>query len=53
MTYFGVLQEARASEGLYPRLPILLLLDGLYANGPIMAQCHKHRYLKNEPAGMH
>ncbi|MES9857822.1 MAG: transposase family protein, partial [Sedimenticola sp.] len=28
----------------FPRLPILLLLDGLYANGPIMAQCHKHRW---------
>lgn len=28
----------------FPRLPILLLLDGLYANGPIMEQCHKNRW---------
>ena len=25
----------------FPRLPILLLLDGLYANGPIMAACRE------------
>lgn len=24
---------------LFPRLPILLLLDGLYANGPVMQRC--------------
>ncbi len=24
---------------LFPRLPILVLLDGLYANGPVMARC--------------
>jgi hypothetical protein len=24
---------------LFPRLPILLLLDGLYANGPVMRRC--------------
>lgn len=28
----------------FPRLPILLLLDGLYANGPIMAQCHENHW---------
>jgi len=26
---------------LFPRLPILLLLDGLYANGPVMARCRQ------------
>jgi hypothetical protein len=26
---------------LFPRLPIILLLDGLYANGPIMGHCHQ------------
>jgi hypothetical protein len=27
----------------FPRLPILLLLDGLYPNGPLMALCrHYH-----------
>ena len=25
----------------FPRLPILLLLDGLYANGPVMAACRE------------
>lgn len=28
----------------FPRLPILLLLDGLYPNGPIMARCHEYRW---------
>ena len=26
---------------LFPRLPIVLLLDGLYANGPVMARCRQ------------
>lgn len=26
---------------LFPRLPILLLLDGLYASGPVMARCRE------------
>ena len=26
----------------FPRLPILVLLDGLYPNGPIMARCHQY-----------
>ena len=29
---------------LFPRLPIILLLDGLYANGPIMKQCHEKNW---------
>lgn len=28
----------------FPRLPILLLLDGLYANGPVMAACRANRW---------
>jgi hypothetical protein len=26
----------------FPRLPVLLLLDGLYPNGPLMALCHQY-----------
>jgi hypothetical protein len=29
---------------LFPRLPILLLLDGLYANGPVMARCRQYHW---------
>jgi len=29
---------------LFPRLPILLLLDGLYANGPIMDRCRQYNW---------
>lgn len=28
----------------FPRLPVTLLLDGLYANGPVMALCRKNRW---------
>jgi hypothetical protein len=28
----------------FPRLPILLLLDGLYPNGPLMALCRQYRW---------
>jgi hypothetical protein len=35
---------AERLKSYFPRLPILLLLDGLYANGPIMAQCIKHHW---------
>ncbi|MCF2939592.1 hypothetical protein L1N85_14300 [Paenibacillus alkaliterrae] len=28
----------------FPRLPITLLLDGLYANGPVIALCRKNRW---------
>jgi hypothetical protein len=29
---------------LFPRLPLLLLLDGLYANGPVMARCCQYHW---------
>jgi len=29
---------------LFPRLPIFLLLDGLYANGPVMQRCHQYHW---------
>jgi len=38
---------ARLSERLkklFPRLPVLLLLDGLYANGPVMRRCHQYNW---------
>jgi len=28
----------------FPRLPIMLLLDGLYPNGPVMERCQKHNW---------
>jgi hypothetical protein len=28
----------------FPRLPILVLLDGLYANGPVMERCRRYRW---------
>lgn len=28
----------------FPRLPIIVLLDGLYPNGPIMATCNKYNW---------
>lgn len=28
----------------FPRLPVILLLDGLYPNGPIMARCHQYHW---------
>jgi hypothetical protein len=28
----------------FPRLPIMLLLDGLYPNGPIMAHCRRYHW---------
>lgn len=28
----------------FPRLPILVLLDGLYANGPVLEACRRHRW---------
>jgi hypothetical protein len=31
-------------KALFPRLPILLLLDGLYANGPVMARCRQYHW---------
>lgn len=35
---------ARRLKQTFPRLPILLLLDGLYPNGPIMAACRKNHW---------
>ena len=35
---------ARRIKQAFPRLPILLLLDGLYPNGPIMARCRSYRW---------
>jgi hypothetical protein len=29
---------------LFPRLPILVLLDALYANGPVMARCRQYNW---------
>ena len=34
---------ARIKEA-FPRLPIMLLLDGLYPNGPIMERCRAYRW---------
>ena len=31
-------------KALFPRLPILLLLDGLYANGPVMHRCRQFHW---------
>jgi hypothetical protein len=31
-------------KALFPRLPILLLLDGLYANGPVMHRCRQYHW---------
>lgn len=28
----------------FPRLPVLLLLDGLYSNGPVMATCRQYHW---------
>jgi hypothetical protein len=33
---------ARRLKSYFKRLPILLLLDGLYPNGPLMAQCQRY-----------
>ncbi len=35
---------AKRLKDYFPRLPILLLLDGLYANGPVMTQCLKYNW---------
>ncbi len=37
---------------LFPRLPILLVLDGLYANGPVMQRCPaRRRAVHDRPSG--
>ena len=28
----------------FPRLPVMVLLDGLYANGPVLELCRRHRW---------
>ena len=35
---------AQRLKAYFPRLPILVLLDGLYPNGPIMARCRQYRW---------
>ena len=35
---------AKRIKSLFPRLPILLLLDGLYANGPVMERCEHYHW---------
>ena len=35
---------ARRLKDAFPRLPVLLLLDGLYANGPVMDLCRQYRW---------
>jgi len=39
--FHRVVERLRA---LFPRLPMLLLLDGLYANGPVMAACRANHW---------
>lgn len=31
-------------KGYFPRLPIMVLLDGLYANGPVFALCRRYNW---------
>jgi hypothetical protein len=35
---------ARRLKDAFPRLPVLVLLDGLYANGPVTALCRQYRW---------
>lgn len=35
---------ARRLKDSFPRLPVLLLLDGLYANGPVMELCRQYHW---------
>ena len=35
---------AKRLKAEFPRLPIMVLLDGLYPNGPIMEVCHKNNW---------
>jgi transposase len=35
---------ARRLKSTFKKLPIMLLLDGLYANGPVMQICHDNRW---------
>lgn len=31
-------------KDLFPKLPIMVLLDGLYPNGPVLEQCHRYHW---------
>jgi hypothetical protein len=35
---------SRRLKSMFKKLPIILLLDGLYANGPVMEICHDNRW---------
>ena len=35
---------AERLKGYFPRLPVMVLLDGLYPNGPVMAQCRAYHW---------
>lgn len=35
---------ARRLKDCFPRLPVLVLLDGLYANGPVMELCRRYHW---------
>jgi hypothetical protein len=35
---------AKRLKGEFPKLPFTLLLDGLYANGPVMAACRRYNW---------
>ena len=37
-------RAAERLKKLFPRLPILLLLDGLYPNGPVIERCRKNHW---------
>lgn len=51
MRAFGRLSER--IKTFFPRLPILLLLDGLYANRPVMQRCHaNHWQFMNQEFGV-
>ena len=40
----GFVRLSDRLKTLFPRLPILLLLDGLYANGPVMQRCRGYHW---------
>ena len=42
MKAFG--RPAARLKACFPRLPIMLLLDGLYPNGPVLELCRKHHW---------
>ena len=40
----GFYRLAKRIKQAFPRLRIMVLLDGLYANGPVMELCRKHKW---------